>query len=58
MILKREYFYQKVENGLNRFTILGVPSNELQETYFKHYLRNVDRFCNIPADMLDFTWKL
>ena len=35
MILKREYFYQKVEEGLNRFIILGVPSKELQDTYFK-----------------------
>lgn len=35
MILKREYFYQKVEEGLNRFIILGVPSKELQDTYFQ-----------------------
>ena len=34
MILKRELFYKKIEEGLNRFTILGVPSKELQETYF------------------------
>lgn len=35
MILKRELFYEKVKEGLNRFTILGIPSKELQETYFK-----------------------